>query len=96
MRKDGQGAYEEEPASIRRFIEAPEYLGLADEVYPAIVDTLEEIFEGGYQEAALCWGIGAGKSYAASLAVSYMLHRTLCLREPQRFYGLGTGFLKIS
>ena len=91
MRKNGDGAYEEEPASIRRFIEAPEYLGLADEVYPAIVDTLEEIFEGGYQEAALCWGIGAGKSYAASLAVSYMLHRTLCLREPQRFYGLGTG-----
>ncbi len=85
------GSYEEVPASIREFIEAPEYLGLADEAFPAVVDTLEEIFEGEYQEAALCWGIGAGKSYAASLAISYMLHRTLCLREPQRFYGLGKG-----
>ncbi|MGI5819955.1 MAG: hypothetical protein ACOX9R_17870 [Armatimonadota bacterium] len=83
--------YEEQPAPIRRFIEAPEYLGLADEAYPAIVDVLEEIFEGDYQEAALCWGIGAGKSYAASLAVTYMLHRTLCLKEPQRHFGLGTG-----
>ena len=86
-----KGPYEEQPAPIRRFIEAPEYLGLKDEAYPEIVDTLEAIFEGGYQEAALCWGIGAGKSYAASLAITYMLHRTLCLREPQRFYGLGTG-----
>ena len=84
-------AYEEQPVSVREFIEAREYLGLADEAYPAIVDVLEEVFEGDYQEAALCWGIGAGKSYAASLAVTYMLHRTLCLAEPQRHYGLGAG-----
>ncbi|HCA48272.1 MAG TPA: hypothetical protein DEP45_13245, partial [Armatimonadetes bacterium] len=65
-----KGPYEEQPAPIRRFIEAPEYLGLKDETYPQIVDTLEAVFEGGYQEAALCWGIGAGKSYAASLAIT--------------------------
>ncbi|NLO07958.1 MAG: hypothetical protein GX131_19220 [candidate division WS1 bacterium] len=84
-------AFEEQPAPIAEFITAPEYLGLSDEVYPAIVDTLKEIFEGDYEEAALCWGIGAGKSYAASLAVTYLLHRTLCLRDPQRYYGIGEG-----
>ena len=91
MGDEERRAYEEEPAGIREFIEAPEYLGLKGEAYPAIVDVLEEIFEGDYEEAALCWGIGAGKSYAASLAVTYMLHRTLCLEEPQLYYGLGSG-----
>lgn len=91
MAVERRSAYQEEPAPIERFIRAPEYLGLDDEVYPAIVEVLKEVFEGGYQEAALCWGIGAGKSYAASIAVTYMLHRTLCLREPQRYYRLGTG-----
>lgn len=91
MGNEEHGAYEEQPVPVRQFIEDPEYLGLADEAYPTIVDVLEEVFEGNYQEAALCWGIGAGKSYAASLAITYMLHRTLCLKEPQRYYGLGTG-----
>ncbi|MEA3401157.1 MAG: hypothetical protein U9R79_07945 [Armatimonadota bacterium] len=83
--------WEEQPAPVRRFVLDAEYLGLEAEVYPAIVDVLEEVFEGGYTEAALCWGIGAGKSYAASLAIAYQLHRALCLREPQRHFGLGEG-----
>jgi len=84
-------AFEEEPAPIREFITGRDYLGLADEVYPAVVEVLAEIFEGGYTEAALCWGIGAGKSYTASLAIAYQLHRVLCLANPQRHYGIGEG-----
>lgn len=83
--------FEEQPATVREFIESPDYLDLAGEVYPAIVDVLEEIFEGGYTEAALCWGIGAGKSYTASLAIAYQLHKVLCLANPQRYYGIGEG-----
>jgi len=86
-----QSPYEEEPAGIREFIMAPAYLGLADEVYPRIVDVLEEIFDGGYTEAALCWGIGAGKSYTASLAIAYQLYRALSLRNPQEHLGIGEG-----
>lgn len=81
--------YEERPAPIREFIESPDYLDLGEEAYPAIVDVLEELFEGEYTEAALCWGIGAGKSYAASLAIAYQIHRALCLRDPQRYYRIG-------
>jgi len=84
-------AFEEQPAGIREFIASPDYLGLADEAYPVIVKVLEEIFEGGYNEAALCWGIGAGKSYTASLAVAYQLHRVLCVENPQQHYGIGAG-----
>ncbi|MCD6360831.1 MAG: hypothetical protein J7M38_08180 [Armatimonadetes bacterium] len=76
---------------VREFITSEDYLGLEAEVYPGIVDVMEELFEGGYNEAALCWGIGAGKSYAASLAILYLLHRTLCLRDPQDYYGVGVG-----
>lgn len=83
--------YEEEPAGVREFVLGAKYLGLDGEVYPEIVKVLGEIFEGDYNEAALCWGIGAGKSYAASLAISYQIHRTLCLVDPQGHYGLGGG-----
>jgi len=83
--------YEQEPAEVTEFVMGANYLGLADEAYPKIVKVLAEIFEGDYNEAALCWGIGAGKSYAASLAISYQLHRTLCLEDPQGHYGLGRG-----
>lgn len=83
--------YEEQPVEVAEFVRGAQYLGLADEVYPEIVRVLTEIFAGDYNEAALCWGIGAGKSYAASLAISYQLHRALCLEDPQAHYGLSGG-----
>lgn len=84
-------AYEQPPAPPAEFVTSPLYLGLGPRVYPAVLDTLEEIFTGGYNEAALCWGIGAGKSFFSSLAISYLVHRTLCLRDPQGYYGLAPG-----
>ncbi len=82
--------YERQPASLEEFVKGPDYLDLKDEVYPEILKVLKEIFDGPYTEAALCWGIGAGKSYTAALAIIYMLHRTLCLRNPQEHFGLGS------
>lgn len=65
-----------------------------------VLRTLEEVFSGQYTEAAICWGIGSGKSFFSSLAISYLVHRTLCLRNPQEHYGLvpGTtiGFLNMA
>ncbi|MCE5237310.1 hypothetical protein LLH23_02335 [bacterium] len=76
---------------MRRFTQERQYLGLGDEVYPRILDTLSRIFHGKYEEAALCWGIGSGKSFLCSLALLYMVYRTLCLRDPQQYYGLAEG-----
>lgn len=81
--------YEQDPVGITKFVTEPAYLNLGGEVYPRILEVLKEVFEDGYTEAALCWGIGAGKSYTASLAIIYMLYRTLCLRSPQKHFGLG-------
>lgn len=56
-----------------------------------MVQTLGEIFRDRHEEAVLCWGIGSGKSFLCSLALLYMAHRTLCLRDPQTHYHLAAG-----
>ncbi len=83
--------YEQPPAPPAEFVTSPLYLGLGNRVYPMVLRTLEELFNGPYNEAAICWGIGSGKSFFSSLAISYLLHRTLCLRDPQAYYGLAPG-----
>ncbi len=83
--------YEQPPAPPAEFVTSPLYLGLGRRVYPVVLQTLQEVFAGNYNEAAICWGIGSGKSFFSSLAISYLLHRTLCLRDPQAYYGLAPG-----
>jgi hypothetical protein len=46
-----------------------------------------------FQEVAVCWGIGSGKTYLASLIITYLAYETLCLADPQRHYGLAPGAL---
>ena len=85
------GHMEMRRAGVREFIQGEEYLGLGDAVFPEVVRTLETIFTGGYDEAALCWGIGSGKSFLSGLALTYMAHSVLCLRDPQRSLGMAPG-----
>ncbi|MFO7948124.1 MAG: hypothetical protein R6V19_15065 [Armatimonadota bacterium] len=88
--------YTQPPADVVEFVTSPLYLDLAQDVYPEVLRTLEEVFSGpgggpGYDEAVLCWGIGSGKSYFSTLAVLYMTHRVLCMQDPQRQLGLSPG-----
>ncbi len=83
--------YEQPPAPISEFITSPLYLNLQDQVYPGVLQTVQAIFGDNYNEAVLCWGIGAGKSFLSSISIAYMLHRTLCLRDPQAHFGLAPG-----
>ena len=85
------GDWQQPPAQITEFVTSPIYLDLGGEVYPQVLDTLQELFSGGYSEAALCWGIGSGKSWLAALALMYMAHRVLCLRDPQAHFRLSPG-----
>lgn len=54
--------YQHKPVGVREFVESPRYLGLAGQVYPVLLDDLEELFEGDYIEAVLTGGIGWGKA----------------------------------
>jgi hypothetical protein len=38
-----------------------------------------------------CEAIGAGKSYKSSVIFAYMLYRILCLKDPQKYFGLAKG-----
>jgi len=83
--------YEEPVCGVREFVESPLYLDLKGQVRPKVLEALEALFSGKYREGVLCWGIGSGKSFLASLALTYMVYRTLCLKNPQRHYGLSEG-----
>jgi len=88
--------YEEEPVDIRTFIDSPDYMDGANECWPVIKDDLQELFEGyhnpnmqwKYNEAVFDEGMGSGKSYKASIIISYLLYRVLILKDPQAFLHL--------
>ena len=79
--------------TITEFIDDPYYLHLGDTCCQAVRETITELFnpDRNYREAALIWGIGAGKSFLTSIANAYIAYRTLCLRDPQDYYGLAQG-----
>lgn len=88
--------YSEYPPDIDEFILASNYTNLGGDppiACQAVQDILLDIFAQPqqYNEVALLWGIGAGKSFLCSVAIAYMVFRTLCLRDPQAYYGLAPG-----
>jgi hypothetical protein len=86
----------EPPVDIVTFIEEPYYMNANDECWTSIKKDLQDLtegldqynFVGKYQEAVFDEGIGSGKSYKTSLIISYLVYRTLILKNPQRFFGL--------
>lgn len=89
--------YEEKPVTIQEFVTNPEYLGESLNeggnlsVYPFWVDKLNEIFSGDktkYNEVIFTGGIGLGKTTIAVIGMCYILHKLLCLRNPQEYYKL--------
>jgi hypothetical protein len=83
--------YEERPVDVRTFIDSPLYLDAKDECWEKIKDDLADLFTG-YDDAEMKWkyneavfdgGIGCGKSFRASLIITYMLYRILIVKNPQ-------------
>lgn len=88
----------ERPASISEFLTA-NYLDIESGVREGVKECLVEIFgedPNGYnialvQKAMFTGGIGIGKTTLASIALPYMVHWCLCLKDPQKFFGLLPG-----
>lgn len=76
------------PVSIKVFIESDEYLGMEGQIYPAVMQALEEINSGWYQEAILTGAIGTGKTTIALITTIYQLYVLSCYRDPHRLFGL--------
>jgi hypothetical protein len=86
--------YEEIPVDIDTFLESDDYIGgltrHGTQIYPFWRDRLREMFQGGDLEAsevAFTGAIGIGKTAIADYAISYLLYRLMCLRNPQRYFG---------
>lgn len=91
-------AFDEKPASIEEFL-GPEYLNIYALVRPGLLKALKDIFGeevngdriASYERAMVTGGIGIGKTTFASIALPYMCHWVLCLRDPQGFFELLPG-----
>src|SRR4030042_710838 len=89
--------FDHEPQTIENFCLKKEYSNIGDEIRPWVLDTLIEMFEGWekfqpkYTKAILSCAIGIGKSYLAGLSTAYLAHLLFCLKNPQKYFGLGRG-----
>lgn len=91
--------FSEKPATIREFL-GEGYLDTMDKVRPGLLQALEDIFgtevsssriSSYYERAMITGAIGIGKTTFASIALPYMAHWILCLRDPQDYFGLMSG-----
>lgn len=81
--------YDHNPVGMREFIESPDYLGMKGQVFPVLLEDLEELFDSRvFNEAVLTGAIGWGKSTFAELALVRMVYEVACLKNPQKMYGL--------
>lgn len=90
--------FEERPATLREFLGA-DYLDIEDMVRPRIREELAKIIGeevNPYNPTAeylamITGGIGIGKTTVAAIVLPYLVHWTLCLKDPQKFFGLLPG-----
>lgn len=90
--------FTERPASIAEFL-GPKYLDIEAGVRPGLRAMLIEIFGektnpyrlAQCKEAMFTGAIGVGKTTFASIVLPYMAHWVLCLKNPQKFFGLLPG-----
>lgn len=83
------------PATIEEFI-GPEYLDLESTLRDSVRAALVEIFGehvsphriSKARRAMFTGAIGIGKTTLASIAIPYMVHWVLCLKNPQEYFGL--------
>lgn len=80
--------YEHVPVDIVTFIDSPNYLNLMGSCWETIKQELKLFYEGNYREAVFDKAIGAGKSFESSIIATYEVYRMLCLRDPQKHFGL--------
>lgn len=84
--------YEQVPVDPETFFTDPYYLGRTGaDIYPKLLDDLIEIFTGDYTEIILGGSIGWGKSTITEFGLLRLAYEVLCLRDPQRSFGLMGG-----
>lgn len=91
-------AFDEKPASIKEFV-GEGYLSIEKMIRPGLLTALMDIFGeevsgdriAKFERAMVTGAIGIGKTTFASIALPYMAHWVLCLRDPQKYFELLPG-----
>lgn len=89
--------YKEIPVSIDEFITNPHYLGKStrngESIYPYWREMYREIFDPSknYEEVVLTGAIGVGKTRTAVVCLCYLLHKIMCLKNPQEYFRFNEG-----
>ena len=88
--------YDYAPVDVETFLRDKYFLGISTEggnrIYSYWHDVLQEIFDNEEKHEIILTGpIGTGKSTVATVGLAYVLHQLLCLKEPQRVFGLMGG-----
>lgn len=85
--------WEEEPADIVEFVESKKFLNQKwngrTGCRPLLLDILVETMKSNVREAIWLLGKGSGKDFGASILHLYGIYYSLCLVNPQSYYGLG-------
>lgn len=90
--------FDERPASITEFLDTG-YLDIESKVRPGLKDTFVKIFGtepnpqriSEIRKVMFTGAVGVGKTTLASIAIPYMAHWVLCLKDPQDYFGLLPG-----
>jgi hypothetical protein len=81
--------YKHKPVDLETFVKDPYYLGeTCKNIYPAVLEALTHIFNGGFSEVILTGSIGWGKSYCASVGLCRILYEISCMKDPHGTFGL--------
>ena len=86
--------FEETPVTIDEFLDNEFYIGkVGKSIYPVWREDLSKVLSpySSIIEFVLRGSIGSGKTTVAIAALLYKMYYILCLRNPQRFYGLADG-----
>lgn len=83
--------FKSEPVDLKTFIYDPYYLGnTCDVLFPKWFEALTELFEGEYNEAVFTGSLGAGKTFAASIGICYLLYQLSLMKNPQKSFGIAS------
>ena len=84
----------EAPVTIDEFVESTDFLGMADQVWPALRETLRDmnpdVFTGEVpmHEVYLGGATGVGKSTLARITILHQVYLLTCFRDLRSLYGL--------
>lgn len=78
---------------VREFLLSPDYMNARNPdgspvLYPKVIDHLEELNSGDYDEAVLTGAIGSAKTTVSLYTIAYQLYLLSCLRNPHQLFNL--------